>query len=232
MQEAAQALQDLRDPDPMARMRAARWLAREALDESLVVRQAWMGNRGTTGPLIEALDDPESEVIENAVAAIAEISRRYFRDDRAYPAVVRLLRSKRRGTRFWAVAAAANLRGARCMDDVLPLIHDRSALVRGEVLRQLIHLAPARRLADRKRVHLLAVISPALKDSHRPIRSRAATLLGEIGDTAILKELRTALKKERQCGGYGQAVTVECIQTAIREILGRSKAPNRARRKD
>jgi HEAT repeat protein len=132
MQEPIKALEELRDPRPEVRIKAARWLAREALGESLVVRQKWMGNRGTTGPLIEALDDPEPEVAYNAVVAIAEISRRYFRDGRAYPRVIPLLRSKRRQTRFWAVDAARWLRGKRCLDEILPLVRDRSALVRAE----------------------------------------------------------------------------------------------------
>lgn len=162
------------------------------------------------------MDDPDPKVAEQAVAAVAEATRRYFKDDRAYPGVLRLLKSKRRFTRYWAIEAARWLRGQRCLEDVLPLIGDKAKQVRKNVLRAIIFTGD-KKLNPRLRQRLLEAVLPILKDKDWDLRGSAATALREIGDRSHLDELKKALKKERDRNAK------ECLDMAIKKIEGRAK---------
>jgi hypothetical protein len=91
----AEALRHLSDPDPAVRLKAARWLAKQALGETSNEVEAWISNTEAMSPIIAALEDPDPKIAEEAVIAVAEFTRRYFRDDRAYPGVVRLFQSNK-----------------------------------------------------------------------------------------------------------------------------------------
>jgi hypothetical protein len=163
----------LHDPDPAVRLRTAREVAKQALAETSNDIEARLGNGDITGALTEALADPDPRVVEEAVIAIAEITRRYFRDEGAYPAVVGVLQSKRHLARQWAVTAASQLRGARCLDDVLPLLNDKAAGVRHEVVGAIIEAFREKRLSAAVRKRLLAAVRPLLKDRDAEVRSSA-----------------------------------------------------------
>jgi HEAT repeat protein len=208
---ALEALRNLSDPDPAVRLQAARWLTKKALGETSIEVAAWLANAQAVSPIIAALDDPDPRVAEEAVITIAETSRRYYKDVRAYPGVIRLLKSNRRHTRMWAVDAARWLRGKRCLKDILPLLDDRSRNVRREVLRVIIGTADGK-LGSRLRERLLAAVRPILRDEDAPLRGSAANVLREIGDSSHLDELKKALKQERD------RLTRECMETAIESI--------------
>src|SRR5262249_13073321 len=144
--EVAHAIDGLRDPDPAVRKKVVRWIVSEAYGEWMNIRKAWMANREVSALLIGALDDADAEGGENAVVALAMIARRYFRDDRAYPGMVRQLQSKKQLTRGCAAEGALALRGVRALDDVLPLLRDRSVKVRQAVLCGMFGAANAKRL--------------------------------------------------------------------------------------
>lgn len=206
-----EALRNLRDPDPAVRLKATKWIAKQAFAETSYEVQAWIANAEAMTPIIAALDDPDPKVAEQAVAAVAEATRRYFKDDRAYPGVLRLLKSKRRFTRFWAIEAARWLRGKRCLEDVLPLIKDRAKQVRKNVLRAIIFTGGGK-LNSRLRERLLEAVLPILQDEDWDLRSSAATALREIGDRSHLDELKKVLKNE------SNHHTKECLEMAIENI--------------
>jgi hypothetical protein len=165
--------------------------------------------------LTAALDDRDLEVAEEAALALAKISRRSVPEDRGYAGVVRLLRSKKPETRVRAVQAAVDLWGEQCVDDVLPLLRDRSARVREEVLGALLQALADRPVPAETRQRLVAAARAALKDTDAAVRGRAADLLGRLGDHTVLKELQKFLRKERA----GQ--TKESMATAIEAIENR-----------
>ena len=142
MEDLLSVLRALSDVDVGMRRRASIALEREARKVSVQGRKNALGNRTVTRALIGALADADRVVALNAVIAIAEISRRYFKDDRAYPAVVQLLGSSDQLTRQWAANAAVTLQGEVSWPDVAPLVKDRSAKVRAAVVLLAANLVP------------------------------------------------------------------------------------------
>jgi HEAT repeat protein len=184
-----EALRKLRDPDPVVRLRAAKWLAKQALGETSNEVEAWIANAQAMSPIIAALDDQDPKVAEEAVIAVAEFTRRYFRhhrapggpvrpdpDDRAYPCVVRLFQAKSIQTRAWAIEATGWLRGARCINDILPMLQDKAARVRNSVLGVVWDAYEETRPDAATRERLLAAIRPLLKDKDGEVRSTAKSL--------------------------------------------------------
>jgi HEAT repeat protein len=209
--KAAEALRNLSDPSAAVRLKAAKWLSKQASAAPPHVGESWLGTTATTAPLVAALRDPDPQVAEEAILAIGEIARRYFRDDNAYPGVVRLLRSKRPLTRARAAQAAAALRGERCLDDVLPLLRSRDAPVRQKVLLALATFAEWAMAAER-RERMLEAVRPLLKDRDATVRGSAARLLGMAGNRTLLPKLKQALKAEKDDLGR------EALERAVERI--------------
>jgi HEAT repeat protein len=191
-----EALRNLSDPDPIVRLKAAKWLAKQALGETSNEVEAWIANAKAMSPIIAALDDSDPKVAEEAIIAVAEATRRYIKDYRAYAGVLRLLKSKRALTRMWAVVAARWLRGKRCLDDVLPLLDDKAKNVRQKVL-VVITATAGGKLDPPLRQRLLSAVRPILNDNDWVLRRSAASALGIVGNRSHLDELKKALKKER-----------------------------------
>ena len=76
MEELASTLADLCAPEASKRLAASRVMERAARMESNAARKEALGCRTVTAALIKALRDTEANVVQNAVIAIAEISRR------------------------------------------------------------------------------------------------------------------------------------------------------------
>lgn len=184
MRELASALADLSAADALKRLAASCVLERAARMESSASRKEALGCRTVTAALIKALQDTEANVVLNAVIAIAEISRRYFKDDLAYPAVVRLLGSPQQLTRTWAIAAAVVLREASSLPDVLPLARDKSAKVRAEVVRSATGLARFSELSVAARSDLQALAVVAAADKDQQVRDYAANLARALAETS------------------------------------------------
>jgi HEAT repeat protein len=165
--------------------------------------------------LAEAVGDRDPEVAEEAALALAEVARRSVPEDRGHAGVVRLLRSKKPQTRVRAVRAAVNLWGEQGADDLLPLLRDRSARVREEVLGALRQAVADQPLPAERRQRFVAAALGALRDRDAAVRGRAADLLGRLGDHTALKELRNSLRKERA------GPTKDSMVTAIRSIEDR-----------
>ena len=173
----ASTLADLHAPEAAKRVAASQVIERAARMESSRARQKALGRRTVTAALIGVFDDAEAEVVRNAVVAIAEIGRRYLKDDRAYPAVVRLLGNSDAITRLWAVEAAVVLRGWASLGDVSPLARDRSAKVRAGVIRLVAGLALQSDVPAAVRTSLQAMIAVAADDRDRQVRECATTLV-------------------------------------------------------
>jgi HEAT repeat protein len=198
MFEPARVLLDLRDADAAVRLAASKIVQKEAFKVSSKRTLEWLGKRQATTPLIALLDDSDPKIAKYAVMAIAEITRRYFKDDRAYPKVVPLLHSEDAVTRMWATGAALQLRGQKSLDDILPLCRDRVKNVRHSVFCSLCSLAMRRSQfspANRRRVQEVAI--EALGDADFEVRMVASNILRDVGNAAALQDLRRALRKEK-----------------------------------
>jgi HEAT repeat protein len=184
-------------------------------------RKEQFGNKNVTTPLIAALDDPDPKVAHNGVVALAQISRNYFKDDRAYAKLLGLVHSKHPLTTRWVIDALIHLRGEASLDDVLPLCTDPSQEARAMVLSHLYSWLVAMRTArsgsirseNQERLRKAALL--ALSDDDRMVRGNAASLLGVVGDATVLPVLQKALKKESYW------LNEQIIVNAIKGLEGR-----------
>jgi HEAT repeat protein len=197
-EQLAGPLKQLKSSDSAERLRAARAISRQALKMPTRERSAWLKDPRTMSPLIEALEDCNSRVVEEAVIAVEEIIRRYYRDRRAYPQLVRLLQSKSATTRYWAVEGVGLLGGKDSLEEILPLLKDHAVKVRSQVCSIVTNLAMLRQLPDRLKQRLEAPMIEALYDNAHEVRSAAACALREIGSRSALPDLEKVLAKEKQ----------------------------------
>src|SRR5688572_27359308 len=91
--QPAKLLSDLSSADASVRLKASKQLEGELRKKATDQRREQFGNRKVTAPLIAALDDPDPKLVHNAVVALAQISRHYFQDDRAYAKLLGLVHS-------------------------------------------------------------------------------------------------------------------------------------------
>jgi len=198
----AKELLDLSSADAAVRLKVSKQLESELRKAATQQRKEQFGNSNVTTPLITALDDPDPKVVHNVVVALAQISRHYFKDDRAYPKLLGLVQSKHPLTTRWVIDALIQLRGEASLDDVLPLCTDPSPEARAMVFSHVYSWVMAMRTArtgsirpdNQKRLRVAAV--HALSDDDRTVRGNAASLVGEVGDASDLPTLRKAQKKE------------------------------------
>lgn len=181
MDELTSALRDLGAADASKRLAASRTLERAARKVSIAARKEALGCRSATAALAKAFDDDDPKVAQNAVIALAEISRRYFKDDQVYPAFVKQLSNPDALTRLWAAQAAVTLRGIAALSDVAPLARDRSAKVRAEVVRALAELATRSKPPAKARSELLELAAAAAADPDRQVREFSVPLANAIG---------------------------------------------------
>lgn len=212
---------DLGSPDGPARLKASKHLESELRKAATKQRKEQFGNKKATSPLIAALDDPDPKVVHNAVVALAQITRNYFKDDRAYAKMLQLVHSKHPLTTRWAIDALIHMRGEASLDDLLPLCTDPLQEARAMVLYHfyawLMDMRKTRsesiRPENQKRLRAAAL--RALNDDDRTVRGNAASLLGEVGDASALAALRKSLKKESYW------LTEQTISKAIERLEGR-----------
>lgn len=217
-----QVLRDLNSPRASVRLKASENLERELRKAATAHGKKQFGNKNATSLVMTALDDPDPKVVHNAVVALAQITRNYFKDDRAYSKLLNLVHSKQPLTSRWAIDGLLHLRGEASLDDVLPLCTSPSQDARAAVFDRLPAWLMARGAAssgciqpenqDRLRTAALG----ALNDDDRTVRGNAASLLGEIGDATALAALRKSLKKESYW------LNEQIIGKAIERLEGRS----------
>jgi HEAT repeat protein len=191
------SLQQLSASDVATRRKAARLIEREGLKEYSEQRRAWMREPRTTGPLIAALDDADAMVVQGAAGALAEIIVRYFPDLRAYPNLVRLLQSPQKENRFFAVRGLGLLHNRDRWKVIVPLLKDRSTMVRSEICSTVIEAADRGDLSPASKRRLHQPLLEAIDDEDDKVRMIAANALRKIGDASIVGSLKEALKKEK-----------------------------------
>ena len=219
--DPAKLLRDLGSPDAPARLKASKQLESELRKAATEQRREQFGNRQVTTALIALLDDPDPKVVHNGVVALAQISRHYFKDDRAYARLRGLVHSDHPLTTRWVIDALLQLRGKASLDDVLPLCADPSQEARAMAFQHLYSWLVAIRVAgsgsirpaNRERLRTAAV--RGLTDDDRAVRGNAAALLGEVGDSTDLPALRKALKQESYW------LTEQTMTNAIKGLQGR-----------
>jgi HEAT repeat protein len=214
-------LRDLDSADAAVRLKASKQLETELRKAATKQRREHFGNVEVTTLLIAALEDPEPRVVHGCVVALAQVTRHYFKDDRAYAPLLGLLSNEQPLTTGWVIDALIHLRGEASLDDVLPLCAAPSPQVRAMAFHHpyawLVEGQAARLASIRPKVRerLQAAAAHGLKDGDRTVRGSAAALLGEVGDSAVLPSLQRAMKQESYW------LTEQTMQKAIKKLQGR-----------
>jgi len=170
----------LKDSDPNVRYKAASRLCKEALKEWSFHREAWLADPRTTSPLIQTLSDEDPKVAEKAAAALAAIMRSYFPDLRAFEPLVRLLRSRRKNTRLYAVLGIGSVNYKQRWDILLEMLNDTTTEVRRGACRSLIDSLDDCKIATTTKSKLIARLQTLLSDKDDTIRAMADTVLGTL----------------------------------------------------
>ncbi len=193
----AGAFDQLRASGAPARLKAAKWLSREALKAYSRDRKEWMGDPRATGPLIAALDDEDQKVVAEAATALAMIIVRYFRDLRAFPALARLLQNPQKEVRLFAARAIGYLGHKDRWTALLPLLQDGVAKVRNEICLAVMGAARRGELGSADKKKLLRPLIAALDDDDGEVRRAAANAILDLRDAAALPALEQQLAKEK-----------------------------------
>ena len=200
--DATKLMRDLGSADAAVRLKASKQLESELRKAATDKRKKQFGNKAATALLMTALDDPDPKVVQNAVVALAQITRHYCKDDRAYAKLLNLAHGNQPVTSRWAIDALLNLRGEASLDDLLPLCASPSQEARAAVFDRLpgwlmeMSAAHSGSIRPETQDRLRAAALGALTDDDRTVRGNAASLLGEVGDATALSALRKSLKKE------------------------------------
>src|SRR5262249_58493650 len=104
-------------------------------------------NKKLPTPPVAAWDDPELRVVNKGGVALTQISRHSFKDDEAYPQLLKLMHSDHPLTTRWVIDALIQLRGEASLEDVLPLCADPSQEARAMVFHHLYSWLVATRTA-------------------------------------------------------------------------------------
>lgn len=135
--DTARLMRDLGSADAVVRLKASKQLESELRKAATEQRKKQFGNKTATSRLTAALDDPDPKVVHNCVVALAQITRHYFKDDRAYAKLLDLAHGKQPVTSRRAIDALLHLRGEASLDDVLPLCASPSQEARAAVFDRL-----------------------------------------------------------------------------------------------
>ncbi|WP_158629135.1 HEAT repeat domain-containing protein [Corallococcus sp. AB030] len=203
----------LQAKDVATRRTAAKAIANEALEEGSRARAVWLKDPRTTHALTQALEDEDPQVVEQVITALSNIAELYLADFRAYPAVLRLLESKRQVTRRYAVSAAWALAGFDASESVIPRFQDKVEAVRSAAVVGPAVLASERKVPAAAKKLLREPLVEALKDESSTVRMRASNSLRVLGDDSVIEALRAAAAVETS------AVTREVLENNIK-VLG------------
>jgi HEAT repeat protein/beta-lactamase regulating signal transducer with metallopeptidase domain len=132
--------------------------------------------------LIEALKDPDSDVRETAMAALA-----HKRDPRMFDAFVLALRDTNPDIREQAVFGLGQLRDKRAIAPLTLALKDEKPDVREQAVFALGQLHA---------VEAIDSITLALRDANADVREQAAFALGQIRDPRAIDPLTSALRDE------------------------------------
>jgi HEAT repeat protein len=173
-------IRQLQARDPKVRRDAARQIRIQAMKEFSLRRKAWMADPRTTGPLIQALRDPNDPVVEEVAGALAMIIKRYFPDLRAFDPLASLLASKRKGTRHYAVLGVGWLDREDRWDLLVPFLTDKAFEVRRAAARVVVFKALKATISPKTRAAMREALqkSPDKDGIHGDLTRNAIATLG------------------------------------------------------
>lgn len=195
--QLAGPIADLKSPEVSRRRAAAKAIGSAALKTVGAPQYEWLSDGRTTAALTEALADSDPTVAEWAVTAIGRISQAYFKDRRAYPGVLPLLKSDRAPTRMWAIRAAWALGGAGAWKEILSLFQDPAPAPRKVAMTTMSYFDIEKNLPDEARREMRPVLLSNLRHSDTETRAAAAGALGIVGDSSTIAALEKAAKEEK-----------------------------------
>jgi HEAT repeat protein len=200
----------LRRSTPSVRAAAARALAQQAQGSGL---EALARQKQIVSALQKALEDPAVEVVVEAAEALGGLGV-----PEAGPVLTDLLRHSSEAVRQTAAQALERSADAGVLDHLLAGLDDSAGSVRFSLLGALAHAAgDGKALSDAQKDKLLARLDVMLlRDADPGVRSRAATVLGEVGGPPALP----ALWKRLQAGEDSRVQ--DRAWTALVEIVARS----------
>ena len=176
----AQALVDLQSADLAQRRSAAKALFKQARLEHTGARRDALGRPEVVDALRMALEESDPTVLEQATGALGMIFTRYYRDERAYPALVRLTKSPRKLTRLWAATAVARLDRPDRWAILKPLLADKNPEVKQQVCRMIIDGCMASALTTEDKNALKPGIEVLTADPDPGVRTLAQNALGAV----------------------------------------------------
>lgn len=192
---------------------AVRAAAARALAVSVSVDSARTRQKEVVAALQKALDDRALEVVVEAAEALGMLGA-----PEAGPVLTGLLRHPSEHVRQTAAQALERTADAALIDGLLKGLDDPNVTVRFALVGAVGRAASnAQALTAEQRKRLLARLEALLaKDADQGVRSRAATVLGEVGGASSLEALWAAV----QAGGEGRVQ--EKAWDAFVEVIVRS----------
>ena len=174
-------IRQLQDPNPKVRRSAARRIRVEAMKEFTLKRKAWMADPRVTGPLIKALEDSNDLVVEEAAGALARVIMRYLPDLRAFDPLTRLLQSKKKTTRHYAVLGVGWLDRGDRWDLLAPFIVDGALEVRRAASRVIAFKAQGASISAKTKVAMREALEKAAEDKDRLLADLARNAIATLG---------------------------------------------------
>jgi HEAT repeat protein len=195
---------------PAVRSAAARSLSLQARGDDA---EAAARKKRVLPALQKALHDPAHEVVVDAVEELGVLGAL-----EAGPVLTRLLRHRSEHVRQMAAQALERVADASVLDGLLAALDDPSATVRFSLVGAVARAArDGHDLAEETRQCLLQHLETLLlRDADAGVRSRAATVLGEVAPPELLKPLWDCVR----LGEDGRVQ--EKAWAAFLEILARS----------
>jgi HEAT repeat protein len=184
----------LASADAAVRLRAARWLAKQAHGEVHGFTQYWLKDPTTVARVLPCLNDADPLVVEELVGALNVMaSPRYGnRNDAVIPQAIELLKSDRHNTRIRSAMLLMNFEDESLETPLRALFADPKKEVRSVVISEIrgpaLRWSPAAQ--ERLRLHALE----ALSDRAVEVRCAAAKLLASVGKSADIATMKQGLK--------------------------------------
>lgn len=211
--EEQTTLKELFSPNEESRLRAAKYICRQALSETALKREAWLKDPRTIDALIKATEDESSKVVAEIAFALAEIGWRYFRDLRMYPVLKKLLNYPNRDVQWGAICGVCTFYNCPDRWDVLiPFLLSRTPSKFKHEIAKAVSFSP-RHLIPRDRADLREALLTARKKEKIAETQRALTkAICWIGNKQTKPELERMLQTEQD------GSTQEALKSAIDRI--------------
>jgi hypothetical protein len=198
----AESYDDLRDPDPKVRLKAATRITRECTKVYPRHSVRWMRDPRATAPLIQAAaSDPDAKVADKTLLALSCILCSYFPDQRALPVLLSRLNDTRQEARASAIGGLGSLRREELLDPLVDLLErgtERDRVLVVAVVSGLAYETEANmrqlpiRWSPQGRRRWVALMVVALGAKAATIRRPAAVALKCFMDPSALPALRAA----------------------------------------